>query len=44
MANCSYLVEVIADGENLGKVQFISYFDTVKDVVEEFMDDNDVRT
>ena len=33
MADCSYLVEVIADGENLGKVQFISYFDTVKDVV-----------
>lgn len=40
---CSYLVEVIADGENLGKVQFISYCDTVKDVVEEFMDDKDVK-
>ena len=43
MADCSYLVEVIADGENLGKVQFLSYFDTLKDVVDEFIDDKDVK-
>ena len=35
-------MEVIADGENLGKVQFLSYSDTVKDVVDEFIDDKDV--
>lgn len=43
MAELSYLVEVIADGENLGKVQFLSYFDTLKDVVDEFIDDQDVK-
>ena len=43
MAECNYLVEVIADGENLGKVQFLTYFDTLKDVVDEFIDDKDVK-
>lgn len=43
MADYSYLVEIIADGENLGKVQFLSYFDTLKEVVDEFIDDKDVK-
>ena len=40
---CSYLIEVIADEENLGKVQFLSCFDTVDQVVEDFAHDRDVR-
>lgn len=43
MAELSYLVEVIADGENLGKVQFPSYLDTLKDVLDEFIDDQEVK-
>ena len=40
---CSYLVEVITDEENLGKVQFLSYFDILKEVMEEFISDQDVQ-
>jgi hypothetical protein len=43
MADYSYLVEVVADGENLGKIQFLSFFDTLKEVVDEFIDDRDVK-
>ena len=40
---CNYLIEVIADEENLGKVQFLSCFDTVDQVVEDFAHDRDVQ-
>lgn len=43
MADYSYLVEVVADGENLGKIQFLSFFDTLKEVVDEFINDRDVK-